>query len=107
MGGESGYPVLVGELAGFWLIYWGYVAFGSRTREQIRADLREAPWLAACAWLTMIGTVFFLLDVLSLGRFGFEIPLPWGELRTKWVSLALALLGTPLFFTERYKGKVS
>lgn len=66
-----------------------YLVWFMKTAERFR----DEPVLAACAWISMTGTLLFFGSMVSMGALSFAIPTPWGALQSEWAGVLLALTG--------------
>ena len=71
------------------LLYLVYLVWFMHTAERFR----DEPLLAACAWISMTGTLLFFGSLVSMGYLSFSIPTPWGPLQSEWAGALLALSG--------------
>lgn len=51
-----------------------------------------------CAWLGIIGVLMFFVGAVSMGHLTFEIPTPWGYIKSQWAGGLLALFSIPALF---------
>ena len=71
------------------MLYLAYLVWFMHTAE----SFTEAPFLAACAWISMAGALLFFGSMVSMGYLSFEVPTPWGTIPSEWFGALLALLG--------------
>jgi len=83
-----------------WLLYWVYQAVVKQPAETL-GEFRRAPVVSMCAWLGILGVLTFLIGVVSMGHLTFEIPTPWGHIKSQWAGGLLALLSIPGLFLSR------
>lgn len=102
---ESALGLLLMAAATGWLLYWVFEAVVKHPTQTL-AEFRRAPVLSICAWLRILGVLTFLVGAVSMGRLTFEIPTPWGYIKSQWAGGLLALLSIPaLFFSRRGRKK--
>jgi hypothetical protein len=100
---EAALGLLLMAAASGWLLYWVFQAI-VRQPSQTLAEFGKAPLLFICAWLGVIGVLMFCVGIVSMGRLTFEIPTPWGYVKSQWAGGLLALLSIPALLLPR-RGK--
>jgi hypothetical protein len=69
------------------MLYLGYLVWFMHTAERFR----ESPFLAACAWVSMVGALLFFGSLVSMGYLSFDIRTGWGTIPSEMFGAVLAL----------------
>ena len=81
-------------------LYLMYVAFVREPAKTV-AEFRRAPVWSLCVWVGVLGLLVFLGWIVSFGRFSFDIPTPWGVIKSQWAGGLLSLLTMIAFFSSK------
>ena len=91
-----GWLMMVGVVAG--LLYLLFRAFLKQPAETL-SEFRRRPFVSLCALLGAIGIMVFFVSILSLGVLMFDVPTPWGKIKSQWAGGLLALVCLPGAFS--------
>jgi hypothetical protein len=88
-----------------WLVYFAFVAFAKQPAQTL-AEFRKEPIFSIFAWFGVLGVLMSGIGIVSLGRLTFDIPMPWGSMKSQWMGGLLALLSIPAVLFRRKRRRV-
>src|SRR4051812_37380337 len=91
--------VVLGAL--LWVVIGPFIRNPGKAAAEWVTDFRDTPISTSCALLAVVGVVPFFGTALSFGQLAFDVPTPWGPIKSFWLGGMLALLSIPGFFLRR------
>lgn len=98
---EAALGLLLMGTAGCYLLYLVFQAIFQEPKQTL-SDFRKSPVRSILGGLGVVGVLIFVVSVMSMGYLTFDVPTPWGRIKSQWLGGLLALLSIPAFL---FRGK--
>lgn len=83
-----------------WLIYLIVVAIAKRPSETAK-EINQSPINSIFGIIGTIGVLMFGIGLISFGRLVFDVPTPFGSMKSQWLGALLALLILQALFSSK------